>query len=109
MRSLKKVYAITFLFIFLGLVFVKLTGKWSDIDKKGKKYLDGICPPELIPCRVGDKWGFCDRNGEIVIPCKYDHVGFFSEGLACVKLNGKWGFIDKEGKEVIPRMYDWVW
>jgi hypothetical protein len=106
MRNLKKVFAIPFLFILLGLVFVKLTGKWSHIDKKGKKYLDGICPPELIPYREGDKWGFCDRNKKIVIPCKYDDVEDFSEGLAPVELYGKWGFVDKEGKEVIPIKYD---
>jgi hypothetical protein len=79
MRSLKKVFAITFLFIFLGLVFVKLTGKGSHIDKKREKYLDGICPPELIPYREGDRWGFCDRNKKIVIPIKYDGVGVFQK------------------------------
>jgi hypothetical protein len=80
MRSLKKVFAITFLFILLGTTL-------------------GICQPELIPYRKGDKWGFCDRNKKIVIPCKYDCVFSFREGLACVQLNGKCGFIDKEGKE----------
>ena len=37
---------------------------------------------------------------------KYDDVWSFSEGLACVKLNGKCGFIDKSGKEIIPCIYD---
>ncbi len=56
-------------------------------------------PPELIPYRKGDKWGFCDRNKKIVIGCKYDFAGPFSEGLSIVKLNGKWGFIDANGNE----------
>jgi hypothetical protein len=34
MRNLKKVFVITFLFILLGLVFVKLTGKWIHIEKE---------------------------------------------------------------------------
>ncbi|MEO0288538.1 MAG: WG repeat-containing protein [candidate division WOR-3 bacterium] len=64
--------------------------------------------PELILCRKGDKWGFCDRSKNIVIECKYDAAFAFSEGLAAVKLNGKWGYIDKTGKEVIPTKFDLV-
>jgi hypothetical protein len=30
----------------------------------------------------------------------------FSEGLACVKLNGKYGYLDKTGKEIIPLKYE---
>lgn len=31
------------------------------------------------------KWGFVDEAGQCVIPCQYDEVGDFSEGLAAVK------------------------
>lgn len=44
-----------------------------------------------------------------VIPCKYDEVWSFSEGLAVVELDGKWGYIDKTGEEVVPFKYDQVW
>ena len=43
-----------------------------------------------------------------IVPCKYDYVSDFSEGLAAVELDGKRGFIDKTGKEVISRKYDSV-
>lgn len=48
-----------------------------------------------------------------VIPCEYDEVWPFSEGLAVVCVGdpydgGKWGYIDKTGKEVVPCKYDWV-
>ena len=36
------------------------------------------------------------------VPLKYDEVGYFSEGLAPVRMAAKWGFIDASGKEVIP-------
>lgn len=62
-------------------------------------------PPALIPYRKGDKWGFCDRNKNIIIECKYDEVDFFSEGLAAVKINDKWAYIDSNGNEVIPAIY----
>ena len=35
------------------------------------------------------KWGFVDEAGQCVIPCQYDEVGDFSEGLAAVKDAGK--------------------
>ena len=56
----------------------------------------------------GGKWGFLNRIGKVVIPCKYDDAHSFFENLAGVKLNGKWGFIDKEGAEIIPCIYDYV-
>ena len=56
------------------------------------------------------KYGFMDKTGEVVIPCRYDAVHNFyynfSEGLAAVRLDGKWGFIDRTGEMVIPCQYD---
>ena len=52
------------------------------------------------------KWGFINDAGQEVIPCIYDEVWAFSQGIVRVKLNGRWGFINKEGKEVIPCIFD---
>lgn len=64
----------------------------------------------------GGKWGFINTKGKEVIPCKYDNVRDFSEGLAVVNiggefgtslvLGGKYGYIDTTGKEVVPLRYD---
>lgn len=62
----------------------------------------------LSPIKRGDKWGFVDKTGKEVVPCKYDAVTEFSESLARVSLNGKVGFIDKAGKEVTPLKYEYV-
>ena len=49
------------------------------------------------------KWGYIDKKGKLVIPCKWESADNFSEGLASVQDdNYKWGFIDKTGKVVIP-------
>lgn len=42
-------------------------------------------------------WGFTDKNGLEVIPCRFREVRDFSAGLASVKLGNKWGFINKNG------------
>ncbi|MEO0288539.1 MAG: WG repeat-containing protein [candidate division WOR-3 bacterium] len=59
-------------------------------------------PPELIPYRKGDKWGFCDRNKKIVIECKYDYVEPFNNGFAIVKINDELFFINTKGEESEP-------
>ncbi|MFC0212447.1 WG repeat-containing protein [Paenibacillus chartarius] len=57
------------------------------------------------PLRMGNKWGFIDVTGKIVIQPQYEDAGGFAEGLAAVKKNGKWGYIDKLGKEIIAPQF----
>lgn len=54
-----------------------------------------------------NKWGFADKNENIVVEAKYDKVTEFNEyGFAAVKKDGKWGSIDVHGKEVIEPTYE---
>ena len=56
-----------------------------------------------------DKYGFIDKNGKVIIPCKWRTAFSFSEGLAPVEDDrGKWGYIDKTGKIVIPFQWEWA-
>jgi hypothetical protein len=64
-------------------------------------------------CKDG-KWGFIDKNGNEVIPCKYDPIedsdnGFF-EGLAVVMTNNyeKFHVINKKGDIAFTHSYSWV-
>ena len=58
---------------------------------------------ELQKVQQDEHWGFADISGEIVIPCIYNDVTYFQEGLACVESDKrKWGFVDEKGNEVIP-------
>jgi len=88
---------------------------------------------QLIAFESGQKWGFKNSAGEIVVSPRYAGVGengiatsggrvvdVFNEGFAPVTLkgsatgimnsieNGQWGFIDEKGKEVVPLRYDAV-
>ena len=50
-----------------------------------------------------DHWGFVDEAGKVVVPCRYNAVTYYQEGLACVESDKrKWGFVDPAGNEVIP-------
>jgi hypothetical protein len=54
--------------------------------------------------KFGNKYGFIDHTGKVVIKPRFDLTFHFSEGFAAVQIGGKWGYIDKTGKVVIePR------
>jgi len=55
-RNLKKVFAITFLFILLGVAFVKLNGKWGLINKESRE--------EERAKKVVEKWLQAQKRGE---------------------------------------------
>lgn len=62
----------------------------------------------LIPICKGDKWGYMDKSGRIVIPLMYDEAHEFSEGIAAVKLDQKYGGINWWNEVVIPMEYDYM-
>lgn len=57
---------------------------------------------------VSGLWGYCDADGEIIIPARYSHAGAFLHGRAAVVENGLWGAIDTGGRTVIPAEYDYL-
>lgn len=49
------------------------------------------------------RYGFKDKDGNIVIPCIWKQVNAFQDVLALVENeNGEWGWINKAGQMVIP-------
>jgi len=52
------------------------------------------------------KVGFADKQGNVVISCKYETAVEFDDNLAFVRLDKKWGMIDKTGKTVVPHKYE---
>ena len=77
-------------------------------------FSDGLCAVSVRTTsdqsshRAGDtnfKYGYCDRNGHLVVEPKYDQAGEFSEGLAAVTIDGKVGYIDTKGKLVISPQF----
>lgn len=53
-----------------------------------------------------DKWGYYNRDGELVIPFQFDAADEFYDGIAVVEVEGKWGYIDTNGKFVIAPVFD---
>ena len=66
---------------------------------------DCICNG-LIKVRLDGKYGFINKDGEEIIPCKYEDADAFSDGLAKVKSAEGWGFVNENGEEIVACKYE---
>jgi hypothetical protein len=66
---------------------------------------EGLAPFSVIDTS-GEKWGFVNTTGKVVINPQFSNTGRFSQGKCAVENNdGKWGFIDNSGKIVINHQF----
>lgn len=62
---------------------------------------------ELIPYRKGDKWGFANRQKEVVVEPQFDEVGAFNHyGITRVKVGDKYGYINLKGELITKIEFD---
>ena len=64
---------------------------------------------KYFPVKIGDSFGYINREGKILINPQFKEATIFREGLALVKSSTddpKWGFINEEGKYVISPIYN---
>lgn len=85
-------------------------GKWGFVDRKGKiaitpmfdyafNFSDGIAA-----VRSGDKYGFIDTVGTLIVPCEYDRVeSHFNDGEGELVKGDKIYVFDRTGKIVTNR------
>ena len=52
------------------------------------------------------KYGYMKKTGEEFTGYIYEEAYPFTEGSACVMLNGKYGYIDTNGETMLPFVYD---
>src|SRR4051794_33160586 len=55
----------------------------------------------FIPVQIGQKWGFIDLKGKMVLPPLFDFAENFESGRALVENDGIWGIIDEQGKWIL--------
>lgn len=106
-----------------GVAVVKIDGELRAIDREGQLLDIDVEPPEpqfesgynprfemhdgLVRFIENQKFGYKDKDGNVVIKPQFFDAADFSEGLACVK-KGKttmWGYIDTTGKFAIPTLF----
>ncbi len=74
---------------------------------RGKTYSEGMAQ---IMDDKSHLFGFINRQGNEVIPCRFAYAGQFKNGLSAAKKpNGLWGYINHQGEYVIKPQYLKAW
>lgn len=77
-------------------------------NKEGKELdVTEVYPQNnLFAKKENDKWGFVNKNGEMVVEAQYDEVTEINEfGYAAVKKDGKWGVVNSKGEQILEPVY----
>lgn len=75
------------------------------------QYYEGICGfnEGLALVTDGQKFGFINKQGNIIIPIIYDKSDiFFRDGIIRVELNEKFGVINSKNQTIVPIDYDFI-
>ncbi|MEO6524629.1 MAG: WG repeat-containing protein [Mucilaginibacter sp.] len=67
----------------------------------------------LAPVKSKALYGFIDKSGKMIIPCKFNTVGPFNDGMAMVSIwdknnRAKYGYINKNGDQIVPVQFDYA-
>lgn len=99
-----------------GRLFVKTGDSYKMIDTSGQQigndtYNDAkvfLQADSYAAVKSGQKWGFVDKDGSMVIPAQFDDARSFSNGYAAVKMGKQWGYILPDGSWAIPAQFTYV-
>ena len=91
--------------------YIKLSStteiRYFDLEGKEKQNTEIFPENTIFAKSQNGKWGFVDKNGQVVIDYQYDEVTEQNEyGFAGVKLNDKWGIVDKNRKIIVEPTYE---
>jgi hypothetical protein len=82
-------------------------------DMSDERFYWGLLPFESsvqfekhIGVNTGKKWAVINRNGEEIVPPKFDQIWPFENRLAPAKIGLKIGVINTEGNVIIPALYN---
>ena len=62
---------------------------------------------DLMPVNRNKKWGYINRNGKEVIPCRFDDAIDFDNGKAVVMINGERRCINTAGEFITDCTFDY--
>lgn len=95
-----------------GIMIAAVNGNYDIYNAKGEKLsalacadMDVFMGDAIAYKDASGKWGYVNKNGEIVIKPQFDQAKSFSGGLGAVCKENLWGFAKKNGKIVIECQY----
>lgn len=110
-KEMKKICELKNAIIQNNVEYVKIYNddeiKYITKEEKEVKNTDIFKNNNIFAKKVGNKWGFTDRNGNKVVDYKYDQVTEVNKyGFAGIMQNDKWGIIDSNGKIIVQPTYE---
>lgn len=90
--------------LLIQLIFIQFDA-FTQGNSKYKRQLEPTEGLSIVENQQG-KWGLIDSIGREVIPCIYEEVSYYQEGLVPAKLNGVWGVLNRSNKWVIQPKYE---
>lgn len=63
----------------------------------------------MIPVMRNGKWGFVNRDFELIVPCQYEGAFHDWDGYARVETVNGLMLIDERGEKVVEARYDWIY
>ena len=99
----------------LATYYDSLEHTWKILDKNGNErkivrnysQVSSFSEGKAAVQDENGLWGYIDKNGEEVIPCRFKTAERFVNGFAIVSNNtGLYAYINVKGEEITPYMYD---
>ena len=73
----------------------------KSINSEYVNFSEGLCAVVK-----NKKYGFINKDNEIIISFSFDGADNFHNGYAIIKQNNRFGLIDKTGKLIVENIYD---
>lgn len=96
------------MFRFLIVLFLIIHVSCKESKQTTLQDNENALTQELKLVVEGNRFGYMNNEGKLVIPYKYKNALQFSENLAAVRLEGLWGYIDKLGNWAIKPQFDFA-
>jgi len=110
-KELKNMYSTTNnSYVYKNENYIKVSAqnetKYFNLDGNELKVEEIYINNLLFASNKNNKWGFVDKEQNVIVDYKYDRVTEFNNyGYAGINLNGKWGIIDKNGNVLVEPTY----
>lgn len=98
-----------------GFIPAARNGRWGCLTEAGSWAFEptfenapGPCREGRMSIKVGERYGYIDTEGRVVIEPRFQEARPFSDGLAAVRVSqrdehdrARWAYVDREGKIAI--------
>ncbi|MCI9286969.1 MAG: WG repeat-containing protein [Clostridia bacterium] len=110
-KDMEKIYSVDNAYIYKKDNYIEVYSekdtKYFDLEGTELVAQEIFKNNKLFAKKINDKWGFANKQNNIVVEAIYDKVTEFnSYGFAGIKKDNKWGVINEAGNVIIEPIYN---